>query len=152
MKETQEMGFHPWVGKTTWSGKWQPAPVFLPGKFHREKGLAGHSPWGPIESNTTEQLSMQCAKHGLYPVVSMDKRNFVWPLNYGILRSITSMAHVIWQHHFHLQICLIFNSYKGGNVPHSSGALPCLTQCPGHNSHSIFASFNELMNEWVSQW
>ena len=79
MKETQEMGFHPWVGKTTWSGKWQPAPVFLPGKFHREKGLAGHSPWGPIESNTTEQLSMQCAKHGLYPVgIGLDYCDIEW--------------------------------------------------------------------------
>ena len=26
--------------------KWQPAPVFLPGKFHGQKSLAGYSPWG----------------------------------------------------------------------------------------------------------
>ena len=146
------MGFHPWVGKTPWSGKWQPAPVFLPGKFPRERGLAGHSPWSPIELNTTEQLSTQCAKHGLYPMASMDKRNFTWPLNYGIVRSITTVSHAMWQHHLCLQIRLIFNPYKGGNVPHSSGGLPCLTQCPVHNSHSIFESFNESVNEWVSQW
>ena len=25
--------------------KWQPAPVFLPGKPHRQRRLAGYSPW-----------------------------------------------------------------------------------------------------------
>jgi len=27
-----------------WSRKWQPTPVFLPGKFHEQKSLAGYSP------------------------------------------------------------------------------------------------------------
>ena len=27
-------GFNPWVGKISWSRKWQPTPVFLPGKPH----------------------------------------------------------------------------------------------------------------------
>ena len=26
--------------------KWQPAPVFLPGKFHGQRSLVGHSLWG----------------------------------------------------------------------------------------------------------
>ena len=26
--------FDPWAGKIPWSRKWQPSPVFLPGKFH----------------------------------------------------------------------------------------------------------------------
>ena len=38
-------------------GKWQPTPVFLPGKFHRQRSLAGYSPWDHKESGTTEQLS-----------------------------------------------------------------------------------------------
>ena len=29
-----------------WRRKWQPTPVFLPGKSHRQRSLAGHSPWG----------------------------------------------------------------------------------------------------------
>ena len=37
--------FNPWVGKMPWSRKWQPALVFLPGKFHRQRSLAGYSPW-----------------------------------------------------------------------------------------------------------
>ena len=29
-----------------WSRKRQTTPVFLPGKFHRQRNLAGYSPWG----------------------------------------------------------------------------------------------------------
>ena len=39
-------GFDPWVGKIPWRRKWQPSPVFLPGKSHRERSLVGYSPWG----------------------------------------------------------------------------------------------------------
>ena len=34
--------FNPWVGKIPRRRKWQPAPVFLPGKFHRERNLVGY--------------------------------------------------------------------------------------------------------------
>ena len=30
-----------WVGKIFWRRKWQPTPVFLPGKFHGQRILAG---------------------------------------------------------------------------------------------------------------
>ena len=35
-------GFNPWVGKIPWSRKWQPTPVFLPGKSHGERNLVGY--------------------------------------------------------------------------------------------------------------
>jgi len=31
----------------SWRRKWQPTPVFLPGKSHGQRWLAGCSPWGP---------------------------------------------------------------------------------------------------------
>ena len=34
--------------------EWQPTPVFLPGKFHGQWSLAGYSPWGRKELDTTE--------------------------------------------------------------------------------------------------
>ena len=34
-------GFNPWVGKIPWRRKWQPTPVFLPGKSHGQRSLAG---------------------------------------------------------------------------------------------------------------
>ena len=47
-------GFSPWVGKIPWSGAWQPTPVFLPGESHGQRSLAGYSPWGHKELDTTE--------------------------------------------------------------------------------------------------
>ena len=43
----------PWVGKIPWRRKWQPTPVFLPGKFRGQRSLAGYSPWGCRELNMT---------------------------------------------------------------------------------------------------
>ena len=39
-------GFDPWDGKIPWWREWQPAPVFLPGKFCGQRCLVGYSPWG----------------------------------------------------------------------------------------------------------
>ena len=39
-------GFNPWVGKIPWRRKWQPTPVFLPGKSHGQRSLMGYSPGG----------------------------------------------------------------------------------------------------------
>ena len=36
----------PWAGKIPWRSKWQPTPVFSPGKSHGQRNLAGYSPWG----------------------------------------------------------------------------------------------------------
>ena len=38
-------GFDPWVGKIPWRRKWQPTPVFLPGKSYGQRRLVGYSPW-----------------------------------------------------------------------------------------------------------
>ena len=38
--------------------KWIPTLAFLPGEFHGERSLAGCSPWGDKESDTTERLSL----------------------------------------------------------------------------------------------
>ena len=46
--------FHPWVGKIPWRRARQPTLVFLPGKFHGQRSLAGYSPWGRKESDTTK--------------------------------------------------------------------------------------------------
>ena len=55
-KRCRRRRFDPWVGKIPWSREWQPAPVFLPGKFH---GQRSH---GVTESDTTEQLSIHRQK------------------------------------------------------------------------------------------
>ena len=34
------------------------SPVFLPGEFHEQRKLAGYTPWGCKEQDTTEQLTL----------------------------------------------------------------------------------------------
>ena len=51
-----------------WRRKWQPTPVFLPGKPHGWRSLVGCSPWSRKESDTTERLhfhfSVSCIGEG----------------------------------------------------------------------------------------
>ena len=57
------LGFDPWVRKFPWRRKWQPTPLFLPGKFHGQRGLEVYKPHGHKESDATVH-----ACHLLYKV------------------------------------------------------------------------------------
>ena len=46
--------FDPWVRKTPWRRKWQHTSVFLPGKSHGQRSLAGYHPWGCKKSDKTQ--------------------------------------------------------------------------------------------------
>ena len=48
-------GFDPWVGKITRRRKWQPTPLFLPGKSHGQRSLTGYSLWGCKELDATKR-------------------------------------------------------------------------------------------------
>ena len=59
-------GFDPWIRKIPWRRKWQPIPLFLPGKFHGQRSLAGHSPCGHKVLATTEHtflFLLGCSPH-----------------------------------------------------------------------------------------
>ena len=58
----------------SWSRKWQPTSVFLPGKFHGQGGLADYSPWGHKESDMTEQLTLSSLSL-LYPGLDVGDGN-----------------------------------------------------------------------------
>ena len=49
----------------TWRRQWQPTPVLSPGKFHGLRSLAGYSPWGRKESDTTERLHFHFLFHSI---------------------------------------------------------------------------------------
>ena len=49
--------FDPWVRKIPWRRKWQLTLEFLTEKSHGQSNLAGYSPWGHKESDTTKQPS-----------------------------------------------------------------------------------------------
>ena len=61
--DARDLRFDPSVGKIPWNRKWQPTPVFLPGKFLGQRSLVGYSPWGHRESDETEQLTKHIYIH-----------------------------------------------------------------------------------------
>ena len=50
-----DVGLIPGLGQFPQRRKWQPTPVFLPGKCHGQRSMLGSSPWGRKESDITEQ-------------------------------------------------------------------------------------------------
>ena len=64
-------GFDLWVGKIPRCRKWQPAPLFLPGKLHGERSLAGYSLWDHKESDSTEHA-------GMHATLSLSDGNACW--------------------------------------------------------------------------
>ena len=56
-------GLIPSVEKISWRKKCLPTPVYLPGKSHGQRSLAGYSPRGRKELNTAERLITQQANN-----------------------------------------------------------------------------------------
>ena len=50
-----------------WRRKWQLTPVFLPGKFHGQRSLAGYSPRGCKESDMSDLLNNNSCISSLLP-------------------------------------------------------------------------------------
>ena len=66
--------FDPWVGMIFWRKAWQPTPIVLAGESHGQRSLAGYSPWGCKESDTTEALRTHFTFLGRpFPVLFMKK-------------------------------------------------------------------------------
>ena len=52
-----DLGSIPGLGRPPWRRAWQPTPVFLPRESYGQRSLAGYSPRGRKESDTTEWLN-----------------------------------------------------------------------------------------------
>ena len=76
--------FDPWAEKLPWGSKGQPTPIFVPGKFHGQRSLAGYSPWGGKELDMTEQHQQQaqtevhCANRIQRRRILSHQRTIVW--------------------------------------------------------------------------
>ena len=62
MQETQEMPV--WTLSHLWRRRWQPTPVFVPGKCHGQRNLASYSPCSRKELDMTEDTFL----HIMYKV------------------------------------------------------------------------------------
>ena len=66
--------FDLWVGKIPWRKKWQPTPVFLPGKSPGQRSLTGYCPRSSNESDTTEHRHTIRPKFGWIHEVCSEKQ------------------------------------------------------------------------------
>ena len=61
-----------WVGKIPWRRKWQPIPVFLPGKSQGQRSLAPYSPWHHKQLDTTEH-GVAAAASNIFSSITISK-------------------------------------------------------------------------------
>ena len=78
-----------------WRRQWQPTPVFLPGESHGQRSLAGCSPRGRRESDTTEQLVL---RHRLWSLPQTREGKY-GDLKEPVLSLLTSLSKMLnWVH------------------------------------------------------
>ena len=58
--QCRRFGFDSWAGEMPWKRKWLLTPVFLPGKPHGQRSLAGYSSWGHKESDMLATKQPSC--------------------------------------------------------------------------------------------
>ena len=93
-------GFDPWVGKIPWRRKRQPTPVFLPGKFHGQRGLEGHSLQGLKkvgDDSVTKQQQLLCLNLKFNTCCYTFSGIIIWTLKKAINASHLNQPHpCIW--------------------------------------------------------
>ena len=77
-RDTGDLSLIPGLGRSPWSRKWQSAPIFLPGEFHRPRSLLGYHWWGRRESDMTEQLSTHIHKSQVKKAHSGNTHKAMW--------------------------------------------------------------------------
>ena len=113
--------FDLWVRKIPRGGKWQPTPVFLPGKFHGQRSLAGYSPWDYKDSTQLSDfhfvLLYSVWIFFSFPKFSLEHQDLTWaswqPLAEWSCKVGPSLSHPNWnkdtglraQRWKHLLIC-----------------------------------------------
>ena len=68
--QCRRCSFNPWVGKIPWGRKWQPTPVFLPGKINGQRCLVGYSPQRVGHDSATKQQQILALLPKVYDVFS----------------------------------------------------------------------------------
>ena len=63
-RETQETQVRSLGREDSLRRKWQPTPVFWPGKFHGQRSLVSYSPWGHRVAQITEWLGTHITFQG----------------------------------------------------------------------------------------
>ena len=105
--------FDPWVRKMPWNRKWQPAQIFLPGKFHGQRSLAGYSPWSWRKSDITGRLNNKFWTQSF--LIKNQKEVFKFLKIYSVhFESLAKSVH--WNNNYSLEsyvcLCTIRNMWQ----------------------------------------
>ena len=122
--------FNPWTGKIPWRRRWQPTPVFLPGKPHGQRGLAGCSPRG-WRSQTGPSAAQ---RHGRFYA-----RGGVEWVRQGLFGAQTLNIH-------HLSLCrkkIYWPCFQ---------AKPTADHIPEKSQSSLCFRMGQIMQRQVSEW
>ena len=117
--QCRRLRIDPRVGKIPWSRKWQPTPVFLPGKFHGQRSLVGYSPWGCKELDPTEHLRARTHAHQVSGNRSTAGRAGEDPGNPGSLLIVTVFRWVAQP--LLMRCCLFPVASPGSTLPGTNG-------------------------------
>ena len=105
-------GFNPWFGKIPWSRKWQPTPVFLPGKFYGQRTW-----WATILGVTTEHTYTHTDTHThIHTHIYLSFRSF------EIIPSIVSILY--WISSIFMNVGLFISYLKKKYVDHRLSSQP----------------------------
>ena len=116
--------------------EWQPTPIFLPGESHGQRSLAGYSPWGCKESDTTEQLTHTVRYSSIIICFLGTKPSlFIVQVSCPLLCFVSSFPRYwVTFFFFLIFICMIF---MGKKPPNSGYVLFCLIMCVTDTIFSI---------------
>ena len=92
----QEMRVQFQIRKIPWRRKWQPSPVFLPGKFHGQRSLEGYRVRAAEHSRIVPDIARDCED---YKTIVMPSRDL-------------SLIIIINNNNLFLKFCLLV-------IPHS---------------------------------
>ena len=155
-------GFDPWVKEDPWRRKWQPTPVFLPGKFHGQRSWWA-TVHGVAESDTTEHIHIMPPPPSTFiPDQTLSLcRDYFWNLILRFHRSALEVpawepgclcfAALSWQDTGKQQVAMhLVCSWTGYHVITSSS--PCHLQCGSLLSPSSKLRFTSLKEELGHCW
>ena len=122
-----------WVRKICWRRKWEATPIFLLGEFHGQRSLAGYSPWGHKELETTQWLTLSLSyyfsnkilwQRGCFPTSifkTLSMACFIYLIDTLFL--IFKMSPYPWSERLYLLLfltlwlVLLFNHLISDNIP-----------------------------------
>ena len=101
-------GLDPLIRKIPWRRKWQPTPVFLLEESHGQRSLAGYSPWGYKELDSTEWPSAHSTL--------VQEQNSIYTLFFISLNFTFATRHIHNRALFLLWYCPFWNYFS--DLPH----------------------------------